>query len=125
MDSRHPLAGRAQIDFAAIADEPFAALPVSAGPARDFWLATASRAGRPRIAAEVSSADEVFELVSTGTAVTLLAEGNAVVYARPGITCIPVTGLEPALLAIAWRRDDRRAGVHDFIAACRDAASGL
>lgn len=126
VSSNHPLAAREQVDFAEIAGEPFAALPVSAGPARDFWLATASRAGRaPRIAAEVSSADEVFELVSTGTAVTLLAEGNAVVYARPGIICIPVAGLEPALLAVAWRRDDRRAGVHDFIAACRDAASDL
>ncbi|MBO0823845.1 MAG: hypothetical protein J2P27_08305 [Actinobacteria bacterium] len=60
-----------------------------------------------------------------GTAVTLLAEGNAAVYARPGITCIPVTGLEPARLAIAWRRGDRRACVREFIQACRDAASDL
>jgi DNA-binding transcriptional LysR family regulator len=126
ISSRHPLAGRAQVNFAEITGEPFAALPVSAGPARDFWLAAACRGGRPpRIAAEVSSADEVFELVSAGTAVTLLAEGNAIVYARAGITCIPVTGLEPALLAIAWRGDDHRACVRDFVRACRDAARDL
>jgi DNA-binding transcriptional LysR family regulator len=122
----HPLARRDQVAFAEIAAEPYAALPASAGPARDFWLAVADRGGRPaRVAAEVSSADEVFELVSAGTAVVLLAEGNAAVYARPGITRIPVTGLEPARLAIAWRRGDRRPSVADFVRACRDAAAGL
>lgn len=126
LSSRHPLAGHAKVAFAEIAGEPFIALPASAGAARDFWLALGSRAGRPpRIAAEVSSADEKFELVTAGVAVTLLAEGNAAVYARPGITCIPVTGLEPARLAIAWRRGDRRTCVRDFIQACRDAASDL
>jgi DNA-binding transcriptional LysR family regulator len=126
VSSRHPLAGHAKVAFAEIAGEPFAALPASAGAARDFWLALGNRAGRPpRIAAEVSSADEIFELVTAGTAVTLLAEGNAAVYARPGITCIPVTGLEPARLAIAWRRGDPRTCVRDFIQACRDAASDV
>jgi hypothetical protein len=55
--------------------------------------------------------------------VALLAEGNAVVYSRPGIICIPVTDLEPAQLAVAWRRRDRRAAIRDFIRACRDAAA--
>jgi DNA-binding transcriptional LysR family regulator len=126
LHSRHPLAGRAQVGFAEIAGEQFAALPASAGPARDFWLGIDHRAGvPPRIAAEVESADEVFELVSAGTAVTLLAEGNAAVYARPGIACIPVTGLEPARLAIAWRRGDRRPCVTGFVQACRDGAADL
>jgi len=124
LGSRHRLAGRQAVEFAEIAGEPFAALPASAGPARDFWLATGRRAGRPaRVATEVTSADEVFEIVSSGAAVTLLAEGNAVVYSRPGITCIPVVDLEPAQLAVAWRRDDRRPAVRDFVRACRDAAA--
>jgi DNA-binding transcriptional LysR family regulator len=124
LSSQHPLAGREAIEFAEIAGEPFAALPASAGSARDFWLAAGRRAGRPaRVAAEVTSADEVFEIVSSGAAVTLLAEGNAVVYSRPGITCIPVVDLEPAQLAVAWRRRDRRPAVRDFIRACRDAAA--
>jgi DNA-binding transcriptional LysR family regulator len=120
----HPLAGRSSVSFAEIADEPVAALPASAGSARDFWLAVGSRGGlAPRVAAEVSSADEVFEIVASGAAIVLLAEGNAAIYARPGMVCIPVTGLEPARLAIAWRRDERRPAVRrDFVRACRDAA---
>src|SRR5215469_17035753 len=122
LSTAHPLAGREAVDFAELTGEPFAALPASAGPLRDFWLGTAHRAGiPPRIAAEVTTADEAFELVASGAAVTLLSEGNATIYSRPGITCIPVTGLEPAQLAVAWRHDDRRAAVHDFIRACRDA----
>jgi len=70
----------------------------------------------------VSSADEVFEVVSSGAAITLLAEGNALIYARPGIVCVPVGDLAPARLAIAWRRGERRLAVRDFVRACRDAA---
>ena len=40
-----------------------------------------------------------------------------------GIVCIPVDGLDPARLAIAWRRDDRRPAIRDFISACRDVAT--
>jgi DNA-binding transcriptional LysR family regulator len=117
----HPLAERHEISFADIAGEAFLALPRAAGRLRDFWLATSERAGRPPlIAAEVTTADETFEIVSSGAAVTLLAEGNAIVYARPGIVCVPVTDLSPAQLAVAWRRDDGRHAVHSFVQACID-----
>jgi DNA-binding transcriptional LysR family regulator len=123
LSTRHPLAGRQAADFSEIIGEPFAALPTSAGPLRDFWLASDHRAGQsPHVATEVTTADEVFERVTSGAAVTLLAEGNAIIYSRPGITCISVTGLDPARLAIAWRHGDRRAAVRDFIHACGDAA---
>jgi DNA-binding transcriptional LysR family regulator len=123
ISARHPLADRQTIEFSEIINEPVAALPASAGAQRDFWLAIDARAGRPpRVAAEVSAADEKFEIVSSGAAITLLAEGNADIYSREGIVCIPVSGLEPARLAIAWRRGDRRPAIRDFVQACRDAA---
>jgi len=126
LSAAHPLAGRSSVSFAEIASEPVAALPASAGSARDFWLAADSRGGlAPHVAAEVSSADEVFEIVASGAAITLLAEGNAAIYARPGIVCVPVTDLPPARLAIAWRRGDRRLAVRDFVRACREAAGTL
>jgi len=122
ISARHPLADRQAIEFSEIANEPVAALPASAGAQRDFWLAIDGRAGRPpRVAAEVSAADEKLEIVSSGAAITLLAEGNADIYSREGIVCIPVSGLEPARLAIAWRRGDRRPAIRDFVQACRDA----
>lgn len=123
ISARHPLADRQSIEFFEIVNEPVAALPASAGSQRDFWLAVDARAGRPpRVAAEVSAADEKFEIVSSGAAITLLAEGNAGIYRREGIVCIPVLGVEPARLAIAWRRGDRRPAGLDFVQASRDAA---
>ncbi|MGE5290116.1 MAG: LysR family transcriptional regulator [Micromonosporaceae bacterium] len=124
----HPLARRSEVEFAEIAGEPFVALPRAAGPLRDFWLATDDRGGKaPTVVAEVSSADETFEMVASGAAVHLVAEGNAIIYARPGIVCIPVIGLGPARLAVGWRRDDRRYAVRSFVDACLDsaAAAGL
>src|SRR6202167_1343710 len=53
MPDSHPLASRDVIDFADLLDEPFLALPRSAGPLRDYWLAVDSRGGRaPRIGAQ-------------------------------------------------------------------------
>src|SRR5216683_7899812 len=123
ISARHPLADHQIIEFSEIVNEPVAALPASAGSQRDFWLAVDARAGKPpQVAAEVSSTDEKFEIVSSGAAITLLAEGNADIYSREGIVCIPVSGLEPARLAIAWRRSDRSPAVRDFVQACRQAA---
>lgn len=126
LSAGHRLAGRREIKFADIAGEPFAALPRAAGPLREFWLATDQRAGRPAVvAAEVTSADEKFEIVSTGAAVALVSEGNAVVYDRPGIVCVPVSDLAPAQLAVGWRRNDPRRAVRSFVNACTDAAHAL
>jgi DNA-binding transcriptional LysR family regulator len=119
----HALAGRREIRFAEIADEPFVALPRAAGPLREFWLATDQRAGKPAVvAAEVTSADEKFEVVSAGAAVALVSEGNAAVYDRPGIVCVPVSDLSPAQLAVGWRKNDQRRAVRSFADACTDAA---
>ena len=68
----------------------------------------------------MTSADETFEIVASGSAIVLLAGGNALVYARPGIVCLPVDGLAPARLAIAWRRDEPRPAVAAFVQACLD-----
>jgi DNA-binding transcriptional LysR family regulator len=45
----HPLAARSSVSFGEISDEPVAALPASAGAARDFWLAVDSRGGVPAL----------------------------------------------------------------------------
>ncbi|WP_192758400.1 LysR family transcriptional regulator [Actinomadura algeriensis] len=112
----HPLAGRAEVDFAELLDEPFLVLPHSAGPLRDHWLGTSHRAGRPaRIGATVANADETFTAIEEGSGIVLLAAGNAAIYRRPGVRAIPVTGLPPSELAAAWRRGDERTAVRDFV----------
>jgi DNA-binding transcriptional LysR family regulator len=120
----HRLARRRAVQMTDLLEEPFVALPPEAGALRDHWLALEDRGGHPvRIGAEASSADEAFEAVATGHGVVLLAEGNVSVYARPGIVCRPMIGVQPSQLAIAWRRDDHRAAVREFVRAAAEAAA--
>ncbi|GAA1555726.1 LysR family transcriptional regulator [Kribbella hippodromi] len=119
LPARHRLAERAEIPFAELRDEPFIALPASAGPLRDFWLGTPTRAdGRPPyVAAEATAADEALELVGAGVGLALIAEGNTRLYARPDLIFRPVPDLPPAELALAWRGSDQRECVREFVAA--------
>lgn len=112
----HRLARRKGLQLADLLDEPFVALPEEAGPLRDYWLALDEREGRPaQIGAEAATPDEAFEAVATGLGVVLIAEGNTTIYARPGIVYRPVIDLTPSQLAVAWRRDDRRAAVRELV----------
>ncbi|MEU1704327.1 LysR family transcriptional regulator [Streptomyces sp. NPDC005706] len=122
----HPLAARRGIDFADLLDEPFLALPKSAGPLRDYWLALDARAGRaPRVGAEIAGAEETYEALVSGLGVCLVAAGNAPLITREGVTTRPVRGIGPSRYALAWRREDGdRPLVRAYADACR-ATAGL
>ncbi|MCP9951393.1 LysR substrate-binding domain-containing protein [Actinomadura madurae] len=112
----HPLAGRATVAFEELLTEAFIALPETAGPLRDFWLALDERDGRPvRVGATASNADETFAALEDGSGVVLMASGNVDIYRRPGVTAIPVTGLSPSRLALAWRAGDHRSVIRDLL----------
>jgi DNA-binding transcriptional LysR family regulator len=128
LPDRHPLAAGPEVELTDLLKEPFVALPESAGPAREFWLATNERNGQAAtIGVEATTPDETFEAIASGQGVHFLAAGNADIYARPGITCRPVRGISPCHLAVAWRTHDRRQAVVAFVSACVQAArlSGL
>jgi DNA-binding transcriptional LysR family regulator len=120
----HPLRERAAadpegaVDFAALLDEPFLALPPEAGPLREYWLALDARGGRPpRVGGVVASAEETHEALANGQGVALLAAGNSSLVARDGVIAVPVRGLSPSLLAVAARRDDDRPLVRAYLTA--------
>lgn len=119
----HQFAGRTDLDITDVLDEPFLALPASAGPLRDYWLVTEARDGRPaRIGAEIANTEETVEALIAGLGVCLLSAGNAPQVARPGITILPITGVRPSRLVLAWRRDDRRPLLHALQTAVQAAS---
>jgi DNA-binding transcriptional LysR family regulator len=123
LSSFHPLAKRADLRIADLLDEPFVALPPAAGVLRDYWLAVDERDGHPiRIGAQAETPDETFEAVGAKQGVALLSAGNAQLYARPGITTRPVVDLSPAELTVAWRADDERPIIGEFVEAAERAA---
>ncbi|GCB46211.1 LysR family transcriptional regulator [Streptomyces sp. NL15-2K] len=117
----HPLAARAEIDFADLLDEPFLALPESTGPLRDYWLALDARDGRPaRIGAEIASTEETYEALVAGLGICLVATGNVPLLTLGGVITRPVHGVSPSRYVLAWRREDgRRPLVRAYAEACR------
>jgi DNA-binding transcriptional LysR family regulator len=120
---RHRLATLSTVPFADLADEPFIALPKSAGPQRDFWLGTAARGSPALIAGEVETAEESFEAVAAGLGITLLAAGNAEIYHRDDVVCRPVSGLPPSELAVLWRTGDNRPFIDIFADTCHTCSA--
>lgn len=119
----HPLAARSEVDFTDLADEPFLALPESAGPLRDYWLALDERAGRPpRIGAEIASTEETYEALVAGLGVCLVAAGNVPLLTLGGVVTRPVHGVAPSRYALAWRKADHSPLVRAYAQACRPAA---
>ncbi|MFF7855496.1 LysR substrate-binding domain-containing protein [Streptomyces sp. NPDC007904] len=120
----HPLAARAELTLADLADEPFLALPPSAGVLRDHWLALDERpGGPPRIGAEVAGTEETYEALVAGLGLCLVAAGNAPLVTLGGVTTRPVRGLSPSRYVLAWRKEDGdRPLVRGYARACRPAA---
>lgn len=120
MPRAHRLAHKEIIDFTDLLDEPFLALPESAGPLRDYWLAIDARGGRPPVlGAEITSPDETYEALAGGQGVCLLASGNAPSVTRGDVVTRPVRGLTSSQLALAWRKDDSRPLVLAYAHAAR------
>ncbi|CAM5602889.1 LysR family transcriptional regulator [Streptomyces spiroverticillatus] len=114
----HRLAGRSTVDFADLLDEPFLALPDSAGPLRDYWLATDARGGvGVRVGAVVNGPDETYEAVEAGRGVVLVADASMV--RRGDVVTVPVRGVTPSRFALAWRRDDIRPLVRAYARAAQ------
>lgn len=118
----HPLAAQPEVGLAELLDEPFLALPASAGPLREHWLAVPERAGHPvRVAAEISDTEETYEALTAGIGICLLAAGNATILSRGGVVMRPVSGVGPSELVLAWRRDADGPLLRAFVAACAEA----
>jgi DNA-binding transcriptional LysR family regulator len=114
----HRLAREPLLHFADLDEEPFVALPVSAGAMRDFWLASDRRGAPARVAAEANTVDEALEAVAVGTGIALVAAGNGEIYRREDVVVRPVVDLAPAELATLWRSNDRRPAVRAVVDAC-------
>ena len=121
----HRLATRASVAMADLLDEPFLALPTSAGPLRDFWLARDERDGHPvRIAAEINDTEETYEAVAGGIGICLLAAGNAPIFARGAVTMLPVADLPPSELVLAWNERHCPPLLETFASLCEQVVTG-
>ena len=111
--------------MADLLDEPFLALPASAGPLRDYWLALDERDGHPvRIAAEINDTEETYEAVASGIGICLLAAGNAPIFARGDVTMLPVADLPPLRVGPGLERAPLPATARDLRGPVRAGRDG-
>ena len=117
----HRLASQRAVTMADLLDEPFLALPESAGPVRDHWLALDERSGHPvRIAGTINDTEETYEAVAAGVGVCLLAAGNAPIFARGDVVMPTVTDLPPSELVLAWNERHRPPLLELFVTLCQE-----
>jgi DNA-binding transcriptional LysR family regulator len=122
----HPLARRTSIAIEDLLDEHWLQMPGRDPLWRDFWLASAHRDGvPPLLGPEVHTVEEQLTATVTGGYVSLTPESVATFYRRPGVSYVPVDGIEPSEVAVAWRRGDERPSVHAFVSSVRDTAGAL
>lgn len=121
--SDSPLAVRGQVSVEEVADEAFVGRRAP-DYWRDFWLAVDSRGPHAvKMGADVGSVDECFEAILSGRGVAFTQASTKRFYDRPGLTFMPVQGLPPSPLAIAWRNDMEAPPVDDFIETARMLAA--
>jgi DNA-binding transcriptional LysR family regulator len=117
------LAERERVSIEDVVDEPFVG---RRAPEywRDFWLAVDRRGPHTvRLGAEAGSVDECFEAILSRRGVAFTQASTQRFYDRPGLAFVPVDGLPPSALAIAWRNDMDARPVHQFVETARTLAA--
>ncbi len=106
-----PLAARARLQLSDLRDRRWFRLPESADPLwRDYWAG----GSKPRDDDDtiIRTARECLHAVLWSDAIGLAPLS---INHPHGIVVIPVDGIAPSPLLVAWRRRERRTLVHDFV----------
>jgi DNA-binding transcriptional LysR family regulator len=120
LPSAHPLAGRSSIDFHELWDDPVIVAPALKGNWREHWLALSERDGREvRVGAVTDHPDEFLGAIAGGYGVALVPASTSHFYSRPDIVYVPVRGVSPSEVAVAWLPDPGEAAT-DFVRCCLD-----
>jgi DNA-binding transcriptional LysR family regulator len=110
----HPLARRAAVDFAELADEPW--MDVATDPLWcDFWRVAERRSEAPKVGAICRTRDELFEAARARRATGLVPQSVARAQAWPHLAFVEVPDIPPSTLAIAWRSDNHQPAVRNFV----------
>lgn len=123
MSADNELAARERVTVDDVVDEPFVGRR-SPEYWRDFWLAVDRRGPHTvRLGAEAGSVDECFEAIFANRGVAFTQASTQRFYGRPGLAFVPVDGLPPSPLAIAWRNDMDARPVQQFVETARTLAA--
>lgn len=123
----HPLAGRVSIGAEELAGVPLIGLD---GPAPRGWRERAAPSVTPSgqpipQAGTVATSQEGLTQVALGRGGMLFCTPTAAHHRRPDVSFVPVTGLPPSVLGLAWVKAAETAAIRAFAAAAAGHALRL
>jgi DNA-binding transcriptional LysR family regulator len=115
MSPEHPLAAKRAVAPNDLVDEPIVTPWERYTPETlAFWLGP-FREARKEFDVYAESVDESMNFVSRGLAVYCVPESVERFYGRPDVVFRPLFGVEPAGIALVWRRDTENPAVAKFV----------
>lgn len=121
VSSSHRFADRSSVSIAEVLPEPMIASPTP-GVWRDYWLLPEYRSGgEASVSLEVSTCDAELQAVAAGRGVTVTSATTERYYRRPGVRFVPIEGLPPCEIALAWPTGSQHPALHPFLEAARRA----
>ncbi|WP_367129473.1 MULTISPECIES: LysR family transcriptional regulator [Streptomyces] len=118
----HPLAGRARVRLAELAEDPrlpLAVWPETGTGSPDLW----PPAQRPSRTVEVHNVDEWLNVIATGDAFGIAAAGTGESHGHPGVRFVPVEDAPAATVYLAGPAHPTHPRTEEFMAAVREAVS--
>ncbi|MGN9838979.1 LysR family transcriptional regulator [Nonomuraea sp. H19] len=127
LSTRHPWATRGSIGVEELADVPLIGLE---GPAPRWWRERAAPSVTPSgrtipLVGTVATSQEGLTQVALNRGGMLFCTPTAAHHRRPDVAFVPVTGLPPSILGLAWVKAAETAAVRAFGEAAAGQALGV
>ncbi|NQX16232.1 LysR substrate-binding domain-containing protein [Rathayibacter sp. VKM Ac-2857] len=113
----HAFADAEEMDVADLADEHLLQEP----EAVPEWAALAAEIvdGTRRALPRMAGLDDAVEQVAAGVGVLIVPQSVARVHSRKDVRVVPVTGVAPTSIRLAWATEDKTDDLEDFIGVVR------
>ncbi|MBY8878901.1 LysR family transcriptional regulator [Actinacidiphila acidipaludis] len=121
----HPLAGEASVPVGALSGEPVLRYADAGSAWNAFWTVDPRPDGtQPASGPEVRDMEEILAYVRAGRGVAFLPQPVTAAFRRPHIAYVPVSGVPPGTVVLAWPVTERSGPTRDFVEAVRAAGAG-
>jgi len=122
----HRLAARESVSIKDLAEEPVVTSRSVPEEVARWWSALPRSDGStPPLGPRAESVEEMLEVVATGHGVCLVSRSVEAFYGRPDLVFVPVSDADKVPIALAWRGDDERPLLREFLAVARRVAEDM
>ncbi|MGX1973873.1 LysR family transcriptional regulator [Streptomyces kronopolitis] len=115
-----PLAGRAALSLADLADRTIALNTVSGTTTLDLWPAGA----RPASSITIGNTDDWLAAITGGRAVGVTTSATAEMHPHPAMSYVPLTDAPPVPVVLAWRDGPGHPRIRDLITLAHEVMGG-